>query len=56
MNAGPAAPGPSRPLAPGSTSLRLYPHVGLSAPETVRELRDQAVLAVDCGFDGVMTS
>ncbi len=40
----------------GSISLRLYPHVELSAEETVRELRDQAVLGVERGFDGVMTS
>ncbi|MDR3650174.1 MAG: LLM class flavin-dependent oxidoreductase [Acidimicrobiales bacterium] len=43
-------------LSEGSISLRLYPHVGLSAEETVRELRDQAVLATEAGFDGVMTS
>ncbi len=44
------------PLSEGSISLRLYPHVGLSAEETVRELRHQAVLATEAGFDGVMTS
>ncbi len=47
---------PTRPLAPGSISLRLYPHVGLGAEEAVRELRDQAVLGIQAGFDGVMTS
>jgi alkanesulfonate monooxygenase SsuD/methylene tetrahydromethanopterin reductase-like flavin-dependent oxidoreductase (luciferase family) len=47
---------PPRPLAPGSISLRLYPHAGLSAPEVVRELRHQAALGVEAGFDGVMTS
>jgi len=46
----------SRPLAAGSISLRLYPHLELSAQETVRELRVQAVLGVEAGFDGVMTS
>ncbi len=44
------------PLARGSVSLRLYPHDGLDAPEIVAELRAQAALAVDAGFDGVMTS
>jgi len=44
------------PLSPGSVSLRLYPHSDLSAEESVRELRAQAVLATDAGFDGVMTS
>jgi alkanesulfonate monooxygenase SsuD/methylene tetrahydromethanopterin reductase-like flavin-dependent oxidoreductase (luciferase family) len=47
---------PGRPLAEGSVSLRLYPHVGLSAPDTVDELRHQAALAIEAGFDGVMTS
>jgi alkanesulfonate monooxygenase SsuD/methylene tetrahydromethanopterin reductase-like flavin-dependent oxidoreductase (luciferase family) len=47
---------PSHPLAVGSISLRLYPHGELSAEEVLRELRDQAVLAVRAGFDGVMTS
>ena len=46
----------ARPLARGSVSLRLYPHVDLSPPEAVRELRTQAVLATGAGFDGVMTS
>jgi alkanesulfonate monooxygenase SsuD/methylene tetrahydromethanopterin reductase-like flavin-dependent oxidoreductase (luciferase family) len=46
----------SRPLSAGSISLRLYPHRDLSAPEMVRELRDQAVLGTEAGFDGVMTS
>ena len=47
---------PSPPLSRGSISLRLYPHVELSAVQTVRELRAQAVLGVQSGFDGVMTS
>jgi alkanesulfonate monooxygenase SsuD/methylene tetrahydromethanopterin reductase-like flavin-dependent oxidoreductase (luciferase family) len=45
-----------RPLSQGSISLRLYPHDGLAAPEMVRELREQAVLGIEAGFDGVMTS
>ncbi len=47
---------PNRPLSPGSISLRLYPHGDLSPPEMVRELRDQAVLGIQAGFDGMMTS
>jgi alkanesulfonate monooxygenase SsuD/methylene tetrahydromethanopterin reductase-like flavin-dependent oxidoreductase (luciferase family) len=47
------------PLAPGSVSLRLYPHgvgqVG-SAAGIVEELRRQAALGRTSGFDGVMTS
>ena len=50
-----AAPGPP-PFAAGSVSVRLYPHNDLSAPRIVEELRAQAVLAVEHGFDGVMTS
>ena len=46
----------SRPLSEGSISLRLYPHDGLDAPEMVHELREQAVLGIEAGFDGVMTS
>jgi alkanesulfonate monooxygenase SsuD/methylene tetrahydromethanopterin reductase-like flavin-dependent oxidoreductase (luciferase family) len=44
------------PLAPGSVSLRLYPHDGLDATAIVHEMRAQAALAADSGFDGVMTS
>jgi alkanesulfonate monooxygenase SsuD/methylene tetrahydromethanopterin reductase-like flavin-dependent oxidoreductase (luciferase family) len=44
------------PFAPGSVSLRLYPHNDLSATGIVDELRMQASLAVQHGFDGVMTS
>jgi len=47
---------PSVPFAPGSVSLRLYPHLDLPAPQIVEELRAQAALAVEYGFDGVMTS
>ena len=49
------APGPL-PFAAGSVSVRLYPHNDLAAPMIVEELRTQAVLAVEHGFDGVMTS
>jgi alkanesulfonate monooxygenase SsuD/methylene tetrahydromethanopterin reductase-like flavin-dependent oxidoreductase (luciferase family) len=44
------------PLAPGSVSLRLYPHDDLPASAIVDELRAQAALGADAGFDGVMTS
>ena len=47
---------PTAPFAPGSVSIRLYPHNELSAPRIVEELRTQAALAVEHGFDGVMTS
>ncbi len=43
-------------FAPGSLSLRLYPHNELPAAEIVEEMREQARLAVAAGFDGVMTS
>jgi alkanesulfonate monooxygenase SsuD/methylene tetrahydromethanopterin reductase-like flavin-dependent oxidoreductase (luciferase family) len=44
------------PLAPGTISMRLYPHSELPASGIVDELRSQALLAHDHGFDGVMTS
>ena len=46
------------PFAPGSISLRLYPHLNgeLDAPGIVAELTGQAALAAASGFDGVMTS
>jgi alkanesulfonate monooxygenase SsuD/methylene tetrahydromethanopterin reductase-like flavin-dependent oxidoreductase (luciferase family) len=44
------------PFAPGSVSLRLYPHNDLPAPAIVEELREQAALGAEHGFDGVMTS
>ena len=44
------------PLAAGSVSLRLYPHGNLEPAALVAELTDQAGLAVEHGFDGVMTS
>jgi alkanesulfonate monooxygenase SsuD/methylene tetrahydromethanopterin reductase-like flavin-dependent oxidoreductase (luciferase family) len=46
----------STPFAPGSVSLRLYPHNDLGAVAIVDELRAQAALAEAHGFDGVMTS
>jgi alkanesulfonate monooxygenase SsuD/methylene tetrahydromethanopterin reductase-like flavin-dependent oxidoreductase (luciferase family) len=45
-----------QPFAEGSVSMRLYPHSDLSAPAIVDELRAQAALAAEHGFDGVMTS
>jgi alkanesulfonate monooxygenase SsuD/methylene tetrahydromethanopterin reductase-like flavin-dependent oxidoreductase (luciferase family) len=44
-----------RPLAPGSLSLRLYPH-DLPPDAAAAELVEQARLAEDVGFDGVMLS
>jgi alkanesulfonate monooxygenase SsuD/methylene tetrahydromethanopterin reductase-like flavin-dependent oxidoreductase (luciferase family) len=44
------------PFAPGSVSLRLYPHNDLPAPAIVEELCRQAALGAEHGFDGVMTS
>jgi alkanesulfonate monooxygenase SsuD/methylene tetrahydromethanopterin reductase-like flavin-dependent oxidoreductase (luciferase family) len=44
------------PFARGSLSLRLYPHNDLPASAIVEELRAQAALAAEHGFDGVMTS
>jgi alkanesulfonate monooxygenase SsuD/methylene tetrahydromethanopterin reductase-like flavin-dependent oxidoreductase (luciferase family) len=44
------------PFAPGSISIRLYPHDGLDAGATISELCTQAGLALEVGFDGVMTS
>src|SRR5438105_8840069 len=43
-------------FAPGSVSLRLYPHNELTAPEIVEAMRTQARLAAENGFNGVMTS
>jgi alkanesulfonate monooxygenase SsuD/methylene tetrahydromethanopterin reductase-like flavin-dependent oxidoreductase (luciferase family) len=43
-------------FAPGSVSLRLYPHNDLAAPAILDELRAQATLGVEHGFDGVMTA
>jgi alkanesulfonate monooxygenase SsuD/methylene tetrahydromethanopterin reductase-like flavin-dependent oxidoreductase (luciferase family) len=44
------------PLAAGSISLRVYPHLDRPASAVVDELRAQAALASSVGFDGVMTS
>ncbi len=44
------------PFAPGSVSLRLYPHNELEAADIVNELCSQARLALEGGFDGIMTS
>jgi alkanesulfonate monooxygenase SsuD/methylene tetrahydromethanopterin reductase-like flavin-dependent oxidoreductase (luciferase family) len=46
----------SRPFESGSVSIRLYPHNDLPADGIVREICAQAGLALDSGFDGVMTS
>lgn len=43
------------PLAPGSVSLRLYPH-DLAPAAITAELAAQATCAEAAGFDGVMTS
>ncbi len=55
---GRTGPVPSRPppFAPGSISIRLYPHNELAADVIVNELCGQAGLALRSGFDGVMTS
>ena len=52
-------PGPlptGAPFAPGSVSLRLYPHNELPVVEIVDRLCAMAASAADVGFDGVMTS
>ena len=50
------SPGRSAPFGSGSVSVRLYPHNELPAAAIVREICAQASLALDSGFDGVMTS
>ncbi len=45
-----------KPFDPGSVSIRLYPHNELPAVGIVDELLHQAGLALEGGFDGVMTS
>ena len=50
------APEQPAPFARGSVSLRLYPHNELDATDIVGELCDQAGIALQGGFDGVMTS
>jgi alkanesulfonate monooxygenase SsuD/methylene tetrahydromethanopterin reductase-like flavin-dependent oxidoreductase (luciferase family) len=44
------------PFEAGSVSIRLYPHNELPADLIVSEICAQAGLALDNGFDGVMTS
>ena len=44
------------PFAPGSVSVRLYPHTELDPTAVVEELVAQARLALAAGFDGVMVS
>jgi alkanesulfonate monooxygenase SsuD/methylene tetrahydromethanopterin reductase-like flavin-dependent oxidoreductase (luciferase family) len=44
------------PLAPGSVSMRLYPHNDLPADQILEELREQARLAIGAGLNGVMTN
>lgn len=43
-------------FAPGSISMRIYPHNELDATGVVEEFRTQARLAAESGFDGVMNS
>lgn len=47
---------PSLALRPGSVSLRLYPHLELTASEVVAELLAQARIGEAAGFDGLMVS
>ena len=47
---------PTTPFAPGSVSIRLYPHNELAADAIVSELCGRPALALGSGFDGVMTS
>jgi len=51
-----ASTGFSRPFEAGSVSIRLYPHNELRSEAVVGELCAQARLALQHGFDGVMTS
>ena len=44
------------PFAPGSVSLRLYPHQLDQPTAVLDELQHQAALAIRSGFDGVMLS
>lgn len=44
------------PFEQGSVSIRLYPHNDLDAAEIVTELCSQARMALESGFDGLMTS
>jgi alkanesulfonate monooxygenase SsuD/methylene tetrahydromethanopterin reductase-like flavin-dependent oxidoreductase (luciferase family) len=51
-----ASSGTVSPFARGSVSIRLYPHNELSAQAVVAEVCRQAGIALEHGFDGVMTS
>jgi alkanesulfonate monooxygenase SsuD/methylene tetrahydromethanopterin reductase-like flavin-dependent oxidoreductase (luciferase family) len=51
-----SGPGSPRPFSPGSVSIRLYPHNELEAHGIVSELCAQAQIALEAGFDGIMTS
>jgi alkanesulfonate monooxygenase SsuD/methylene tetrahydromethanopterin reductase-like flavin-dependent oxidoreductase (luciferase family) len=44
------------PFERGSVSIRLYPHDDLDASGTLAELCAQARMALESGFDGLMTS
>ena len=50
------ATGTTEPFAPGSVSVRLYPHTELGPGAMLEELVGQATMALDLGFDGVMVS
>ena len=49
-------PADDSPFAPGSVSIRLYPHTELDPTGVVDELVTQARCATAAGFDGVMVS
>jgi alkanesulfonate monooxygenase SsuD/methylene tetrahydromethanopterin reductase-like flavin-dependent oxidoreductase (luciferase family) len=46
----------SKVFAPGSVSLRIYPHNDLPATGVVDTIMDQAARAERAGFDGIMTA
>jgi alkanesulfonate monooxygenase SsuD/methylene tetrahydromethanopterin reductase-like flavin-dependent oxidoreductase (luciferase family) len=54
--AGRTDPSSIAPFAPGSVSIRLYPHNELAADAIVSELCRHARAALSSGFDGIMTS
>ncbi len=56
MSPAASAHGSSSVFGNGSISMRIYPHNELDAIEIVDQLCAQAALAVECGFDGVMTA
>jgi alkanesulfonate monooxygenase SsuD/methylene tetrahydromethanopterin reductase-like flavin-dependent oxidoreductase (luciferase family) len=51
-----SSPTSTAPFGRGSVSLRLYPHNELRAETIVSELCIQAGIALESGFDGIMTS